>query len=301
MRVWMTGGAGFVGQRLAARLKENGVEVDGADHEVDVTDLRTVRSFLAERRPDAIVHLAGITFVPDADRDPLLTWRVNYAGTRTLLEAAQRETPDARIVAVSSAMVYGTQSADAPPFDEDAALRPAGPYATTKAAADLIAGCYAEKGLDVVRVRPFNHTGPGRPAHFVESSFARQIAAMERGDAEPVMRVGNLESIRDFLHVDDVVDAYVRLLQPGAPAGVFNVASGRPIRIQELLDALLAQAEVRPAVETDPARWRETDSNAGNADRLVQATGWSPRHSLEETLGELLNDWRVRLADEARA
>ncbi len=299
MRVWITGGAGFVGQRLAGRLAAESAEVDGADHEVDVTDLGAVRAFLAERQPDAIVHLAGITFVPDADRDPLLSWRVNYAGTRTVLEAARLETPGVRIVAVSSAMIYGTQAAEAAPFDESAPLRPSGPYAITKASADLIAGCYAEGGLDIARVRPFNHTGPGRPPHFVESSFARQIAAMERGDLEPVMRVGNLESVRDFLHVDDVVDAYARLVQPGSPAGVFNVASGQPTRIRDLLDSLLARATVSPRVESDPVLWRATDANVGNARRLSEAIGWEPRHTLEETLGELLEDWRERLEREA--
>ena len=298
MRVWITGGAGFVGRRLAQRLGADGIEVDGTDEEVDVTSLELVRELLAERRPDAIVHLAGITFVPDAARDPLLTWRVNYAGTRIVLEATRLEIPSARVLVVSSSMVYGTSEAGAPPFDESSPLCPSGPYATTKTAADLIAGSYAEAGLDVARVRPFNHTGPGRPAHFVESSFARQIVAMERGELEPVMRVGNLESTRDFLHVDDVVDAYARLLEPGAPAGVFNVSSGRATRIQQLLDTLLTHAEVRPAIEPDPERWRPTDANVGSAAKLAKATGWSPRIALDETLGQLLADWRERLARE---
>ena len=297
MRVWITGGAGFVGQRLATRLRRDGAQVDGADHELDVTALEGVRAYLGERGPDAIVHLAGITFVPAADRDPLLTWRVNFAGTRTILEAVRQEAPATRVVSISSGMVYGTQAPEAAPFDEASPLRPEGPYATTKAAADLLAGRYAEGGLDIARVRPFNHTGAGRPAHFVESSFARQLVAIERGEAEPVLRVGNLASVRDFLHVDDVVDAYARLARPGGPQGVFNIASGRPTPIQELLDILVASSGVEPRVEIDPERFRETDANSGDAGRLRDATGWAPRHSLEATLSELLDDWRGRLAE----
>ena len=299
MRVWITGGAGFVGQRLARRLVADGIEVEGADEEVDVTSPGLVRALLAQRQPDAIAHLAGITFVPAADRDPLTTWRVNYAGTRIVLESARLEVPRARVLVVSSGVVYGTAQTGSEPFDEDSPLRPVGPYAASKAAADLLAASHAAAGLDVARVRPFNHTGPGRPADFVESSFARQLAAMERGDVDPVLRVGNLESTRDFLHVDDVVDAYARLLAPGAPQGVFNVASGRATRVQELLDALLAHAKLRPTIERDPTLFRPTDSNVGSAAKLAEATGWTARTPLEETLAQLLDDWRERLAREA--
>ena len=299
MRVWITGGVGFVGQRLARRLAADGIEVDGADEEVDVTSPELVRALLADRRPDAIAHLAGIALVPDAARDPLLTWRVNYAGTRIVLESARLEVPKARVLVVSSGLVYGAAPQGAEPFDESSPLRPAGAYAITKATADLLASSHADAGLDVARVRPFNHTGPGRPVDFVESSFARQIAAMERGDLEPVLRVGNLESTRDFLHVDDVVDAYARLLAPGAPPGVFNVSSGRATRIVELLEILLARAKVKPRIDSDPDRWRPTDASVGDAARLAEATGWAVRTPLEDTLAQLLDHWRERLAGEA--
>jgi GDP-4-dehydro-6-deoxy-D-mannose reductase len=144
----------------------------------------------------------------------------------------------------------------------------------------------------VVRVRPFNHTGAGRPDRFVESSFARQIAEIEAGLRPPEMAVGNLDAVRDFLDVEDVIGAYVRLLEPGVPAGVYNVASGTGTRIRDLLDLLLAQSEVRPEVETDEARWRPADTSVGSAERLAKATGWAPEIPLQETLKNLLDGWR---------
>ncbi len=295
MRVWLTGGSGFVGQRLAARLRRDGHEVDGDAQEVDVTDKDAIAAQLRGFRPDAIAHLAGISFVPDAARDPLLAWRVNYAGTALLLASCRAHAPAARVLVVTSAMVYGTAEANAPLFDETSPLRPIGPYATTKAAADVLAGEWALRGLDVVRLRPFNHTGAGRPDRFVESSFARQLVEMERGDREPEMQVGNLDAVRDFLHVEDVVDAYVRLLEPGGPTGAFNVASGEATRIGALLDRLVAMSTATPQVVTDPARWRPTDANAGTASRLREAVGWAPAHTLDETLEELLGYWRAEL------
>ena len=144
----------------------------------------------------------------------------------------------------------------------------------------------------MVRVRPFNHTGPGRPDRFVESSFARQIAEIEAGLRPPKMAVGNLDAVRDFLDVEDVLDAYVRLLDPEVPAGVYNVASGKGTSIRDLLDLLLAETSIRPEVKVDQARWRPADSSVGSAERLEKATGWAPTIPLRETLRRLLDGWR---------
>jgi GDP-4-dehydro-6-deoxy-D-mannose reductase len=292
MRVFVTGAAGFVGQRLEARLEAGGAEVIATDVELDVGDGRRVADAVTAARPDAIVHLAAISFVPEAMSNPEAVYRVNFLGAHSVLEAARRISPGVRVLLVGSGYVYGSAEPGDPPFDERSPLRPDSPYAWSKAAADLLGGCYAERGVDVVRVRPFNHTGPGRPDHFVESSFARQIAEIEAGQRPAKMAVGNLDAVRDFLDLDDVLDAYVRLLDPEVPAGVYNVASGKGTAIRDLLELLLAESSVRPEVTVDQARWREADSSLGSAERLGKTIGWAPKIPLRETLRRLLDGWR---------
>ena len=149
----------------------------------------------------------------------------------------------------------------------------------------------------MVRIRAFNHTGRGQPDHFVVSSFARQVADIRRGRQDPVLRVGNLESVRDFLHVQDVLDAYLALLDPSVPADVYNVASEHPISIREVLDRLIAMAEIDPSIETDPERWRPTDWLVGDASKLRALTGWKPRIALQAILREVYEDWLATESD----
>jgi len=295
VRVWVTGAGGFVGQRLVRRLRAEGAIAIASDREVDVVSPASVEGAVAAARPDAVVHLAALSFVPDSVARPDAAFRVNYLGTNNVLRAVQRHAPGARVLLVSSAHIYGSTPPDAPPFDEAAPLRPGSPYARSKAAADLLGGIYAERGLDVVRLRPFNHTGAGRPDHFAESSFARQLAEMERGLRPARLAVGNLDAIRDFLHVEDVVDAYWRLLQPGAPAGVFNVASGRGTSLRRVLELLLQATRLRPELRVEPDRWRPADASVGDAARLRAATGWAPKRELADTLVEILDAWRQQL------
>lgn len=288
---------GFVGRRLVPALRGAGHEV--ADEPLDVTDGDAVRARVAHVRPDAAVHLAALSFVPDSFRAPEAVFRVNFLGTRHLLAAARAAAPRARLLVVGTGHVYGTSPADAAPFDESAPLRPESPYARAKAAADLLAARYAAAGLDVVRLRPFNHTGRGRPEHFVESSLARQVAELAAGLRAPRLVVGNLDAVRDFLDVRDVVAAYLRLLDPGVPTGLYNVASGSGRTIRELLQALLRLAGLpaaAPEIVVEPARWRPTDRAVGDATRLRAATGWEPRVPFEDTLRELLDGWRGELS-----
>jgi GDP-4-dehydro-6-deoxy-D-mannose reductase len=292
MRVFVTGAAGFVGRRLQPRLEAGGAQVIGTDLELDVGDAGRVADAVSAARPDAIVHLAAISFVPEAAGNPEAVYRVNFLGAHSVLEAARKISPRVRLLLVGSGYVYGAADPGAPPFDESSPLRPDSPYAWSKAAADLLGGVYADQGVDVVRVRPFNHTGPGRPDHFVESSFARQIAEIEAGLRPPRMAVGNLDAVRDFLDLEDVLDAYVRLLDPEVPAGVYNVASGKGTSIRDLLDLLLAESSIRPEVTVDQARWRRADSSVGSAERLEKTTGWAPKIPLRETLRRLLDGWR---------
>jgi nucleoside-diphosphate-sugar epimerase len=220
---------------------------------------------------------------------------VNYVGTRTLLEAARRHAPKARLLLVSTADLYGSSEPGGEPFDENSPLRPRSPYSRSKAAADLLGEAFAARELDVIRVRPFNHTGPGQTDIFVLANFARQVAAIEAGVSEPVLRVGNLDSVRDFLAIDDVIEAYMRLIDPATAPGVYNVASGSGVRIGDALTGLCELAGIEPNIEVDPAFFRPTDIAVGRADRLREATGWMPQVSFRELLEGILDDWRTRI------
>jgi GDP-4-dehydro-6-deoxy-D-mannose reductase len=297
VRVLVTGARGFVGRRLVPALRAAGHEV--ADEAVDVTVPGAVRDLVSRAEPDALVHLAALSFVPDSFLAPDAAFRVNFLGARNVLAAVRADAPRARILVVSTGHVYGTAAAEAAPFDETAPLRPESPYARAKAAGDLLAQRYAAAGLDVVRVRPFNHTGPGRPDHFVESSLARQIVEIRAGRRAPRLVVGNLDAVRDFLDVADVVAAYLRLLDPTVPAGLYNVASGVGRTIGEVLEALLRIANpdrARPEIVVAPERWRPTDRAVGDARRLRAAIGWAPRVPFEDTLRHLLDGWRADLS-----
>ncbi|MDJ0850982.1 MAG: GDP-mannose 4,6-dehydratase [Myxococcota bacterium] len=295
MLALVTGAAGFVGGHLLPALARAGYEVRGSDREIDVSDAGAVDAQLAELRPALVVHLAAVSAVSESRRDPRAAFHVNFAGSRCVLEAMARRAPDARLLLVGSGDQYGVAEPGAAPFREGDPLRPVSPYARTKAAADLLAARYAADGLDVVRVRAFNHTGPGQDDRFVLPSFARQAAEIAAGKREPLLRVGNLDSQRDFLDVEDVVAAYVALAERRVPAGVYNVASGRAVRVGSALDRLLELFAVQPRIEVDPARHRPTDLAAGDATRLRRATAWEPRVSFDTTLARLVEHWRERI------
>jgi len=278
-------------------FREAGHDAHGTDREVDVTNPVAIQAALAKHAPEAIVHLAALSSVATSWREPHLCYRQNFVGTRSLLAAAHSACPDARVLLIGSADQYAATTPAAEPIDETTPLRPRSPYARTKAAAELLGAAAARRGQNVVRVRAFNHTGAGQPDLFVVSNFARQVARIRLGHQEPIMRVGNLESVRDFLHVDDVLDAYLALLDPSVPAATYNIASGRSTSIQEILDRLIEIADIDPRVERDPDRWRETDWLVGDASRLRQATGWQPKISLETILVELYEDWLSKEAD----
>jgi len=296
VRVLVTGAEGFVGGALVARLRARGAEVLASDRgDLDVTDAARVRRAVAEARPDAVAHLAAITFVPEAEADGGRALRVNYLGTRHVLAAVAESAPGARVLLVSSSTVYGPAAPGAAPFAESSPLCPANAYARTKAAADLLGAAYAARGLAVWRARPWNHTGAGRPDGFVESSFARQIAEIEAGRRPARIAVGALDSVRDFLHVDDVVDAYLALFESDAEPGAYNVASGSGLSIRALLARLLAMTGVQPELVVETARLRPPDASVGDAGKLAARTGWAPRRGLDDALAALLDSWRARI------
>jgi GDP-4-dehydro-6-deoxy-D-mannose reductase len=296
VHVFVTGSRGFVGRHLTARLAQEGIEVTGRDRELDVTDSAAIEELVDRIAPDAIVHLAAQSSVAISKSDPALTHRVNYFGAQSVLRAALRNPRRPRVVLVGSSDQYGSQPSAAAPFTEDAPARPGSAYARSKAEADALAATYAAEGLEVVRVRAFSHTGVGQTDTFVLPSFARQIAEIERGLREPELRVGNLDSVRDYLDVSDVVDAYWRLLRADVPADAYNVASGVGVRIGDLLEVLLDATPKRPKVSIDATRFRPADFAVGDATRLRAATGWQPRIPIDDTLRALLDEWRARLS-----
>ncbi len=304
-RALVTGAEGFVGGHLRARLSAAGFDVVpgvGIDNTAipnairfDLCDTSSVDNLVRRAAPvDCVVHLAAITFVPDAARNPDRVMDVNLSGTIRLLDAVQRHAPDARVLFVGSSEAYGPPQSL--PVAESHPLAPANPYAISKAAADLYcAYLHRAAGLDIVRARPFNHSGPGQPDSFVLSSFARQIAGVERGSRPPIMRTGNLNVARDFSHVADVVDAYLGLIESGRSGEAYNICSGTALPLRSILDRFLAMTDKKIEVETDPDRLRNTDipEIRGTHDKLTADTGWSPRRTLDDLLADLLAHWRA--------
>lgn len=296
MRAFVTGVTGFVGSRLRDRLRAASWDVGGSDRELDVADADAVRDRFAAERPDAVVHLAAQSSVADSRKDPRGCFRTNVIGTRSVLSAVAAEAPKARVLFVGSGDCYGPALPGAAPYRESDSLSPGSPYAITKWAAEQWALRACAEGLDVVCVRPFNHTGAGQSDRFVASSFARQVSALaaasQDGVARETLHVGNLDAVRDFLHVDDVLDAYVALLEPRVPAAIYNVSSGEACEIRSLLDRLLELAQLSARIEVAPERWRPADSLVGDSTRLCEQTGWAPTRGIDTALAELLGYWR---------
>ncbi len=295
MRVFVTGAGGFVGPFLLRALAARGDAAHGADRELDVTQTSGLSRALGDFAPDAVVHLAAQSSVARSHSEPAETWRINYLGTQSLLRALASAAPRARLLLVSSSDVYGSAAPGAAPFREVDALRPSSPYGRSKAAAELLAR--AARGLDLVCARAFNHSGPGQTPSFALPSFAQQLARIRLGRAEPWLAVGNLDSVRDFLDVRDVVRAYLALLEPATPAGVYNVASGRGRALRELMRELMQQAGVAAELRPRAELWRPTECCVGDASRIERATGWAPQRAFEETLRDLFAHWLAREAE----
>ena len=267
---------------------------------LDVTDADAVTSLLRDERPTHILHLAAISAVTDASRDTRGAWSVNFGGTFNIALAVDEFCPETRIVHCSSAEVYGATFNKGVAVDESAMLEPTNAYGAAKAAADIMLGQMARLRLRAIRMRPFNHTGPGQTEKFVVPAFAAQIARIERGEQEPVIYVGEMDSRRDFLDVRDVADAYVKaLLQfDSLPQGcAINIASGSARTVRSVLELMLAQSSMRIEVRSDPNRVRPNDTPliVGNADRAKQLLGWSPQCAWDDTILNVLNHWRGKV------
>jgi GDP-4-dehydro-6-deoxy-D-mannose reductase len=303
LRALVTGANGFVGQALTAHLRRNGWTVCGAVHGVpadcdqlpcDVRDPEQVdRLFRWAGDVTHVFHLAAVAFVPEANRDPARTFEINLNGTVRVVEALLDRAPRARLVFIGSSGVYGPPQSL--PVTEDHSLNPQNVYDISKAAADQYVA-YAQKArsLDAVRMRAFNHSGPGQDPEFVLPNFARQIARIEAGLDEPVLRVGNLDARRDFSHVDDVVRAYELAALHGRSGAAYNVCSGKACAVREALERLLALSRASIEVEVDPARLRPIDvpEVVGSHERLTADTGWTPKVPFDRLMEDLLQYWR---------
>jgi GDP-4-dehydro-6-deoxy-D-mannose reductase len=291
MHLLVTGVGGFVGSRLARLLVAHGERVSGTFfeevpppsgvtlYEANLLEAAAIAGAVRAAAPDAVIHLAGLSHVGESWNRMAEYFRVNVLGTENLLAAAAGR----RVVVASSAEVYGAVPEAEQPIAEGRAPDPRTPYALTKAAAERLA-----LAQGAVVARSFNLVGAGQSTRFALPAFASQLAAIARGEREPVLRVGNLTARRDFVHVDDGAHAYRLLAERGRPGEIYNLASGNACSLREALDRLMAISGVRARIEPDPARMRPVDIPLlrGDAGRL-RALGWQPRLGLEEALAEL--------------
>ncbi len=327
MRCFVTGIGGFAGLHLAAALLADGHDVTGtvtgragraplralaARHPgfaperlavVDVSDRAAVARALAAAAPERIFHLAAVAFAPHAEADPARAFAVNVLGTVYVLDAARTVAPAARVLVAGSAEAYGAIGRADLPVGETTPLKPVNLYGVSKAAADLVAfERWWTSECPVIRVRAFNHTGPGQRPDFVCSDFARQIARIEAGLAPPVLRVGDLKAERDFSDVRDIVRGYTLLAERGTPGEAYNLCAGVATSVGAIVEMLAAEsgAAIQCREERGRLRAHEVPTVVGSAARAA-ALGWSAAIPLRQTLRDLLQSWRQRLADDPHA
>lgn len=311
-RTLITGANGFVGRHLCEALQRSGHHVIAmssaedacvpyANQTVgcDIRDADGVAKIIAATSPTHLVHLAAISHIPRSFENPLLTWQTNVMGSVNVLEAIRQFVPEAFVLFISSADIYGAAFKANVPLAESAACLPQNPYAASKQAAEAAFAESFRRGLRGAIARPFNHIGVRQSPDFVTAAFARQIALIEAGKQPPVLQVGNLQASRDFLDVADVCHAYQLLLQlsdgPATHPHCFNVSSGQSHRIADVLQQLLDMSNVEITLQQDPARMRPSDIPfaAGDSRLLRDTVGWAPAIPLQRTLGELLDYWRT--------
>lgn len=317
MKALITGISGFAGSHIADYLLSlNNIEVFGTIkwrsrldnithilgqiklYECDIRDASAIKYVISEIKPDFMFHLAAQSYVPFSWRAPSETLATNILGELNIFEAVREMKLDTVIHIAGSSEEYGLVYPEEIPIKETNPLRPLSPYAVSKIAQDLLGYQYYKSyGLRIVRTRAFNHTGPRRGEVFVTSNFARQVIEIEKKRREPVIYVGNLEAVRDFLDVRDVARAYYLAVKKGKPGEVYNIASGRGVKIRELLDLMIKLAHLNLKVVQDPARMRPSDVEllVGSNEKFRSETGWQPEIPFEKTIQDLLEYWRTRI------
>lgn len=310
MTVLITGVNGFVGRHLAGLLRDSGrCEIWGTylqpagDFNIpninlrclDISDAGAIISLLEDIRPAEIYHLAAISATSGADPTPY--YKVNFSGTVNLLEGVRKVVPQCRVLFIGSANVYGRVPVQQQPIKEDLEFRPVNHYASSKAAADMAAFCYAANGLNVVRVRPFNHTGPGQNTDFVCSRIAKQVAEIVLGRQEPLIEAGNISAARDFTDVRDVIEAYRLLMKNGRSGEAYNICSQQVYSVKEIIEILANWAGVEVKVKSREDLLRSTDIAVlrGSNKKITAETGWQQVIDFRQTLRDLLVYWKHKL------
>jgi GDP-4-dehydro-6-deoxy-D-mannose reductase len=315
MRALITGINGFVGGHLAEHLlAATDWQIIGVGREAlplatireriawnvaDLTDSAAVERVVRAVQPEVVFHLAALAHPASSFRDPRGTLFTNIGMQLNLFEAIRAAELDPTVLIVCSGEEYGVVQPDEIPVDEHTPLRPISPYSVSKVAQDMLAYQYhAAHGLRTIRVRPFNHTGPRQEDRYAPTGFAHQIARIEAGLQEPVVRVGNLQAQRDYTDVRDIVRAYRLAVERGEPGAVYNLGSGRPVAIRTILETLVQLSHIEIEILPDPERMRPADVPivACDATRFRDQTGWEPCIPLEQTLRDILDDWRGRVA-----
>ncbi len=301
-RILVTGSSGFVGRHLLPALARSFPSSALVVPHFDLRDPAETDHVVREADADVCIHLAAVSSVADARQDERNAWQVNLHGSLHLARAILRHTPGCSLLFISSSDTYGASFRDGHAVSETVPLAPMNTYAATKAAADLALGAMAaQDGLRLIRVRPFNHTGPGQSAAFVVASFARQIMLIAAKRQPPLIEVGNLDSFRDFLDVRDVCAAYIGCIaqRDTLPSDtIINLASGTPRRIGDILQDMLRAAGVEVELRTDPARMRAADLAVvrGDSSKAAALIGWQPVTPWAQTLRDVLDDWGARVA-----
>lgn len=309
MKIIVTGAGGFVGEYLVRLLLQRGHAVTAIGisngvflkkwsvptYEIDILDSKKLSNCLKKERPDVVIHLAAISNVSISWNKPGLAIDVNIHGTVNVLEALWQANSQATFFNVGSSDEYGLAAVKGVSLTEDILCQPQNPYSISKYCAEqLVLQLGKRYGMHVIHVRPFNHFGPGQARGFVTSDFASQIAAIEKGEQSPIIRVGDLSAYRDFTFVSDVVNAYVGLIEKNVPSGVYNICSGKAQSIQEVLDTLISLSPVNISVEIDKDKFRpsEVPYFIGNCDKLKQETGWRPNYEFKKGMNMVLQYWR---------
>lgn len=309
-KVLITGATGFVGKHLINTLlsqntfellgtyrSEPGQMPEGITLErINLLDHEAVDKLIETYKPESVYHLAGLPSAAESFKTPADSITNNIISELNVLEALRKhELTETKVLVVSTAEVYGLITPEDLPIDEATSLRPVNPYAVSKIAQDFLGlQYYLSYHLPVVRVRPFNHIGPGQKDTFVLSSFAKQIAEIEKGNNEPVLHVGNLEAKRDFTDVRDMVKAYQLALEKGEKGDVYNIGSGEPRKIADVLNTLLSFSTVKIEVKPDPERFRPIDVPEIVCDptKFINLTGWKREFAFDQTLQDILDYWR---------
>ncbi|HEY5601073.1 MAG TPA: GDP-mannose 4,6-dehydratase [Patescibacteria group bacterium] len=313
----ITGIAGFAGSHMSELLLDKGWKVYGIARwrskkenithienkinlvEADLLDSHSLDNITSEIKPDVIFHLAAQSYVPSSWISPSVTLEINVVGSSNLFEAVRKNKLNCPIQIACSSEEYGLVKPDEVPVKEENPLRPLSPYAVSKVAMDYLGYQYTQSyNLNIIRTRGFNHTGPRRGEVFAESTFAKQIAEIEKGKKEAVIKVGNLEAQRDYTDVRDMVRAYLLATEKCEAGEVYNICSGKAWKIKDVLKLLMDMSKVANIkIQEDPTRMRPSDVPIliGDNSKFVKMTGWKPQIPFEKTMEDLLNYWRERV------